>query len=243
MVWKDLKIRYKQTLLGAGWAVLQPLLTMIVFNLFFGKLAQMPSDGIPYPVFSFSALLPWTYFSGTIALAGNSMISNKNLITKVYFPRLTVPTSAVLSGLLDFAIAFVVLLILLIYYQIVPNWKLLLWPLLLVPLVILTLGVGMFLAALNVKYRDVKYIIPFIVQLWLFLTPIIYPASIIPERFRFLMALNPLAGLIEAFRSSFLPAGQMNWQILGLSLLMIGVIFVVALLYFKKTEREFADII
>ena len=243
MVWRDVKIRYKQTLLGATWAIIQPFFTMIVFTLFFGRLAKMPSDGIPYPVFSYSALVPWTYFAGAISLAGNSLVGNANLITKVYFPRVAIPASAVLSGLLDFAIASTVLLGIMAYYGVQFSWGLLLWPLLVVPLVLLALGVGMILAALNVKYRDVKYTIPFLLQIWLFITPIIYPTSIIPERFRFLIALNPVSGIIEAFRASLLPTRQVDWQLLGTSFAVITVIFTIGMLYFRKTERNFADLV
>lgn len=243
MAWRDVKIRYKQTVLGASWAVIQPFFTMIVFTLFFGRLAKMPSDGIPYPIFSYSALLPWTYFSGALSLAGNSLVGNANLITKVYFPRVTIPASAVLSGLVDFAIAFVVLLGMMAYYHIQLSWGLLLWPVIVIPLVLLALGVGMIFASLNVKYRDIKYAIPFGIQLWLFLTPIIYPTSIIPERFRFLAAMNPLTGLIEAFRASMLPTRQVDWHLLGISVVVILFIFVLGAVYFRKTERTFADIV
>jgi lipopolysaccharide transport system permease protein len=243
LVWRDVKIRYKQTVLGAAWAIIQPFFIMIIFTLFFGRLAKMPSDGIPYPVFSYSALVPWTYFAGALALAGNSLVGNANLITKVYFPRVTIPASAVLSGLVDFAIASVVLLGMMVYYRIQLSWGLLLWPVLVVPLVLLALGVGMFLAALNVKYRDVKYTIPFIVQLWLFLSPIIYPTSIIPERFRTLIALNPISGIIEAFRASLLPTRQVDWQLLSVSVAVTLFIFTLGALYFMKTERNFADVV
>ena len=174
-VWRDVKVRYKQTLLGALWAILQPFFTMIVFTLFFGKLAKMPSDGIPYPIFSYSALLPWTYFSGALRNAGNSMVSNSTLITKVYFPRVTIPTASVLSGLVDFAIASLVLLGMIGYYRIHLTYEILLWPVLIIPLIMVALGVGMILAAINAKYRDIRYAVPFIIQIWLFITPVIYP--------------------------------------------------------------------
>ena len=243
LVWRDVKVRYKQTLLGAAWAVIQPFFTMIVFTLFFGKLAKMPSDGIPYPIFSYSALLPWTYFSGALTNASNSLVMNKNLITKVYFPRVTIPSAAALSGLVDFSIASLILLAMMVYYKIQPSWELLLWPFLIVPLVLLVIGISMFLSALNVRYRDIKHVIPFIVQLWLFITPVIYPTSIIPERFRFLIALNPMVGIIEAFRASLLPARQVDWQLLWLSIASSIIIFVVGLTFFQKAEKEFADII
>lgn len=243
LVWRDVKVRYKQTVLGAAWAIIQPFFTMVVFTLFFGKLAKMPSDGIPYPIFSYSALLPWTYFSMALTNSGNSLVGSANLITKVYFPRAIVPASSALSGLVDFAIASVVLLGMMVYYRIQPSLGLLLWPVLIIPLVLLALGVGMILAALNVNYRDIRYVIPFGVQLWLFVTPIIYPTSIIPERFRALIAFNPLVGIIEAFRASILPTREMNWQILGISVAATLFIFVLGALYFRKVERTFADIV
>jgi len=243
LVWRDIKVRYKQTVLGAAWAIIQPFFTMVVFTLFFGRLAKMPSDGIPYPLFSYSALVPWTYFAGALSLAGNSLVGNANLLTKVYFPRVTIPASAVLSGLVDFGLASIVLVGMMFYYKIKLSWGLLLWPVLVVPLVLVALGVGMILASLNVKYRDIKYTMPFIIQLWLFLTPIIYPTSIIPERFRFLAACNPLTGIIEAFRASLLPTRQVDWQLLGVSVALALIIFVVGSLYFKNTEKYFADIV
>lgn len=242
-VWRDIKIRYKQTALGAIWAIIQPVFTMIVFTLFFGKLAKMPSDGVPYPIFSYCALLPWTYFSGALTYSGNSLVSNANLIRKIYFPRVAVPASATLSGVVDFGIASIVLIGMMFYYKIQPTWSLMLWPVLIVPLILLALGVGMILSALNVKYRDIKYTLPFGIQLWLFLTPIIYPTSIIPEQFRFLVALNPLAGIIDAFRASLLPTRQVDWGTLLISLALTVVIFILGLVYFRKTERAFADII
>jgi len=243
LVWREVKIRYKQTVLGGAWAIIQPFFTMVVFTLFFGWLAKMPSDDMPYPIFSYSALLPWTYFSVVLANAGNSLVANANLITKVYFPRVAIPTAAVLSGLLDFAIASVVLLGMMAYYRVQPSWGLLLWPALVVPVVLLALGLGMILAALNVRYRDIKYVIPFGIQLWLFLTPIIYPTSMIPERFRVWSALNPLSGIIEAFRASLLPTRQVDWQSLGISAAMTLCIFVLGTAYFRKTERTLADIV
>ena len=243
LVWRDVKIRYKQTVLGAAWAVIQPLFAMVVFTLFFRKLANMPSDGIAYPIFSYSALVPWTYFANAIGNAGNSLINNRDLITKVYFPRASIPASAVLSGLVDFAIASVILLGLMAYYRIAPSWGLLLWPVLVIPLVALAMGVGMIFAALNVRYRDIKYALPFFTQLWLFLTPVIYPTSIIPERFRVLMALNPLSGIIEAFRACLLPARTVNWGLLGVSVATAAFLLAAGALYFRATERTFADIV
>lgn len=243
MIWKDIKVRYKQTLLGASWAVLQPFFAMLVFTLFFGNLAKIPSDGIPYPIFSYSALLPWTFFAGALGQAGNSLVNSRSLITKVYFPRMTIPVSAALSGMVDFAIAFLVLLGMMAYYGVPLTWNLLLWPLISLPLVMLALGIGIILSALNVKYRDIKYVIPFAVQIWLFVTPVIYPASMIPERYRVLMALNPLCGIIEAFRSTLLPGRSVDWNLLWVCLPMTVAILAVAVLYFRKAEAAFADII
>ncbi len=243
LVWRDVKIRYKQTVLGAAWAVIQPFATMIIFTLFFGRMAQMPSDGIPYPIFSYAALLPWTYFSTSLRLSGNSLVDGANLIRRVYFPRVALPGASTLSGLVDFGIAFVVLLGMMVYYDIPFSWGLLLWPVLVIPLVLLALGIGMILSALNVKYRDIKHAVPFLIQSLLFITPIIYPTSIASERVRFLLSLNPLTGLIEAFRASMLPTRDVDWQLLGISVAITLVIFVFGAVYFQKTEREFADII
>ena len=242
-VWRDVKIRYKQTVLGASWAIIQPFFTMVVFTLFFGRLAKMPSDGIPYPVFSYSALLPWTYFSGALTNVGNILVTNRNLLTKVYFPRAALPVSGALSGLVDFCIAFLVLVGMMAYYHIQPSWEILLWPVLIVLLVCLTIGTGMILSALNVKYRDIKYTLPFIIQLWLFLTPIIYPTSIIPERFKVIIAINPLSGIIEAFRSSLIPTRNVDYQLLLISAVIVLFIFLIGVSYFYKFEKTFADII
>jgi homopolymeric O-antigen transport system permease protein len=243
LAWRDIKVRYKQTALGVAWAVLQPLMTMAIFTLLFGKLGNMPSEGIPYPLFYFSALLPWTYFSATLTNSGNSLVANANLLTKVYFPRVILPTSAAFSGLVDLAVGCVLLVVMMGYYRVVPGWELLLWLPLVVLLFVLALGVSMILAALNVKYRDVKYTLPFLVQFWLFATPVIYPLSIIPERYRLFIALNPLSGIIDAFRASLVPGKQIDWQLLLISSLITLAIFYAAVLYFKKTERAFADIV
>jgi lipopolysaccharide transport system permease protein len=243
LVWRNVKVRYKQTFLGASWAVIQPFFAMVVFSIFFGKLAKMPSDGVPYPIFSFSALVPWTYFSVSLGLAGNSLVGNAGLIRKVYFPRAAIPAASVFTGLVDFAIAFLVLLVLMVYYKIPFGPGLLMWPVLLIFLVMLVLGFGMILSSLNVKFRDVKYAIPFFTQMFLFLTPIIYPTSIIPAKYQFLLALNPLFGLIEAFRASLLPTREIDWALVFMSIGLTIAIFTVSIIYFKKTEREFADVI
>jgi homopolymeric O-antigen transport system permease protein len=243
LAWRDVKVRYKQTALGVAWAVLQPLMAMVIFTLLFGKLGSMPSDGIPYPLFYFGALLPWTYFAATLSNSGNSLVVNANLLTKVYFPRVILPTSAAVSGLVDFAVGSVLLCALMGYYRLLPGWSLLLAPFLIVLLFLIALGVSMILAALNVWYRDVKYTLPFLVQLWLFATPVIYPVSMIPDRYRFVVALNPLSGIIDAFRASLVPTRQIDWQLLWISSVVTLGIFAMAVVYFKKTERAFADIV
>jgi lipopolysaccharide transport system permease protein len=242
-VWRDIKIRYKQTFLGASWAVIQPFFTMVIFTVFFGRMAKMPSDGVPYPVFSYCALLPWTYFSTSLNLSGNSLVGGAQLIKRVYFPRVALPAASTLSGLVDFAIASMVLFGMMIYYHIPFGWGLLLWPVLMIPLVMLAMGIGMILSSLNVKYRDIKHAIPFLIQSLLFITPIIYPTSIASERVKFLLSFNPLTGLIEAFRAAVLPTRDIDWNLLGISVSITVVIFVLGILYFRKTEREFADII
>ena len=243
LVWRNIKVRYKQTLLGASWAIIQPFLMMVVFSLFFGKLAKMPSDGVPYPIFSYAALLPWTYFSQSLNQTGNSLVASQNLITKIYFPRVIIPGSFALSGLVDFGLASVILLGMMLYYQIPLSWGLLLLPLLVIPLVLLVLGVGMIFSSLNVKYRDIRHALPFIVQIWLFMTPVIYPTSIIPEGLKAFIAVNPTVGLIEAFRGAILPTREVDWQLFGVSAAVTLLIFVIGIIYFRKTEKEFADII
>ena len=224
LTWRDIKIRYKQTILGALWAVIQPLFTMVVFTVLFGSMAGFPSDGTPHAVFYFSALLPWTYFSSMLAVVGSSLVSNSNLLTKVYFPRIILPVAAALAGLLDLAIGSLFLAVIMVYYHIPPRWSLLFWPLLTIPLMAMTVGVGAFLAALNVRYRDVKYAIPFAVQLLLFVSPIIYPVSFVPPRYRILLSLDPLSGIISAFRTTLLRTSPMDWQGLATSLAVTSVL-------------------
>jgi lipopolysaccharide transport system permease protein len=243
LVWRDVKVRYKQTALGAAWAVIQPFFTMVVFTIFFGRLAKMPSDGIPYPIFTYSALVPWTYFATSLTFAGNSLVTNSNLITKVYFPRVALPAASALGGLVDFVIASVVLLGMMAYYDVALSWEFLFWPVLVLPVVALVLGVGRIFAALNVKYREVKHAIPCGLQRWLFLTPIIYPTSLVPERFRALASLNPLVGLVEAFRAALLPDRSIEWGPVAVSVAIILLVLVVGATFFRRTEREFADLI
>jgi lipopolysaccharide transport system permease protein len=243
LVWRDIKIRYKQTVLGASWAIIQPFFTMIVFTLFFGRIAKIPTDGVPYPIFYYSALVPWTFFSNAVSLSGNSLVNNRNLVGKVYFPRLILPTAAVLAGSLDFVIASILVVGMMIYYGYPFVWTILLWMPLALMTIILATGVGMTLSALNVKYRDVKYTIPFIMQLWLFISPIIYPSSAVPEKYRYLLGLNPMSGLIEAFRNSLIGKNPIDWNLLFISLIIILTIMIIGIYYFKKAERFFADVI
>ncbi len=243
LAWRDVKVRYKQTVLGVLWAVLQPFFTMVVFTLLFGQLAKIPTDGIPGPVFYFSALVPWTYLSTTVSNAGMSLVSNSNLLTKIYFPRIILPAAVALSNLMDFFIGSALFIGFMVYYEIPLGWSLFLWPSLVILLVLLSLSLGVFLAALNVKYRDFRYAIPFAIQLLLFATPIIYPVSMVPEKFRWLVALNPLSGVIEAFRYALVPSSAINWQMLGFSIGITAVLFVAGVAYFKRGEKAFADIV
>jgi ABC-type polysaccharide/polyol phosphate export systems, permease component len=240
---RDVKVRYKQTVLGGLWAIIQPLFTMLVFSIFFGRLAKIPSDGIPYPVFVYAALVPWTYFANALSGSGNSLVGSANLITKVYFPRLIVPAAASIAGLLDFAIALSILAILMVYYHIMPGPALLLFPFLVVLTFLCAVGVGLWLSALNVQYRDIRYAIPFLIQLWLFLSPVIYPASMINAHRRWLMALNPMAGVIEAYRASLFNKLAVNWSMLGISTIMIIILFTGGLYYFRRMEKSFADLV
>jgi lipopolysaccharide transport system permease protein len=242
LAWRDVKVRYKQTVLGALWALIQPFFTMVVFTLLFGQLAKIPTDGIPGPIFYFSALVPWFYFSSTFTNAGMSLIANTGLLTKIYFPRVILPAAVALGNLMDFLISSVFLIGFIVYYKIPLGWNLLLWPVLVALLMLLSLSLGAFFAALNVKYRDVRYVIPFLIQLLMFATPIIYPARMVPERFQWLLALNPLSGLIEAFRSVVVPSHVLDWNLLMLSVVITGVLFLTSVAYFKSAEKDFADL-
>ncbi len=246
LTWRDVKVRYKQTALGAAWAVIQPLFTMLIFTLFFGRLAKMPSDGIPYPLFAYAGLLPWTFFANSISLSGNSLIGSTNLITKVYFPRMIIPGAAVLAGLVDFAIAFSILGVMMVWYRVPIGWTILMLPILVVITSVLALGIGMWLAAMHVKYHDIRYTIPFVLQLWMFATPIIYPASLMPQRYRIFLSLNPMTGVIEGYRVALLGGvngAHFDWLALGIST-AIGVAFLLfAAFDFRRMERMFADLV
>ncbi len=242
LVWRDVKVRYKQTFLGVAWAVIQPLFTMLVFTLFFGKLAGMPSEGIPYPIFAYAGLLPWTFFANAISSSGNSIVGSQNLITKVYFPRMIIPGAAVAAGLVDFAIAFVLLIGLMVWYQVMPTWSILMLPVLTFLTCLLATGVGMWMSALNVKYRDVCYALPFMMQLWMFLSPIIYPPTIVPGRWRWALALNPLTGIIDGYRAALF-GRSFDWTALTISALVTLAFLTYAAYYFRRMEKTFADII
>jgi lipopolysaccharide transport system permease protein len=242
LAWRDVKVRYKQAALGIAWAVLQPLFTMITFALVFGRLAGIPSNGVPYPLFSYSALVLWTYFAVTLSQVGNSLVANSSLITKIYFPRVLLPAAGAAAGLIDLAVSSVLLVAMLVYYRVTPRWTMLLTPLFLAQTVLLVMGIGMLLAALNVRYRDVKYTIPFLTQLGLFVTPIIYPMSFLPHRFQGWLALNPMTGVIEGFRACLFGT-SFDWYVLGCSWLLTLVLLLAGGAHFRSTERVFADIV
>ena len=240
---REIKIRYKQTIMGAGWAVLQPFFTMIVFTLIFGGLASMPSDGIPYPLFSYSGLLLWTYFSVSLTNSGNSLVGNSALLSKVYMPRLFIPTAPCLAGLVDYLIAMSILVLMMIYYVFVPNITLIMLPIVVFVTFLLATGLGYWLSSICVKYRDVKFVLPFFVQLLMFVSPVIYPASIVGENLRWVLDLNPLTGLINAHRACLLGNTPIDWYGFGISVVITLVIFVTGILYLKRTEKDFADLV
>ncbi len=240
---RDIKVRYKQTVLGGLWAIIQPLFTMIIFTIIFGRLAKVPTDGIPYPLFVYAGLLPWTYFANALTASGNSLVGSANLISKVYFPRLIIPTSSSLAGLLDFCIAMIVLGVLMIYYQFPPGIGLLLFPFLVVLTFMCAVGAGLWLSALNVEYRDIRYAIPFLIQIWMFVSPVIYPVSIVEEKYQWLLSLNPMGGVIKAYRSSLLGHVPIDWYLLGISSSIIIFLFLSGMYYFKSIEKKFADVV
>jgi lipopolysaccharide transport system permease protein len=242
LTWRDVKVRYKQTALGAAWAIIQPLFTMIVFSIFFGKLARMPSDGIPYPIFAYAGLMPWTFFSNAVNSSGNSLVGSAHLITKVYFPRMIIPGAAVAAGLVDLLIALGILFILMIYYGVGLTWNILMLPALILLTTMLAIAVGMWTSALNVKYRDIRYALPFAIQLTMFATPIIYPVSIVPAAWRWALNLNPLTGIIEGYRASFF-GRPIDWTALAISAVITFALLLYAAYHFKRVERTFADIV
>jgi lipopolysaccharide transport system permease protein len=242
LTWRDVKVRYKQTELGVAWAILQPLLTMLIFTLFFGRLAGVPSDNVPYPIFAYAGLLPWTFFANAITNSGNSLVGSANLITKVYFPRMIIPGAAVAAGLVDFAIAFIILIFLMFYYKVALGWSMLMF----LPIVLLTTllaaGMGMWLSGLNVKYRDVRFALPFMIQLWMFVSPVIYPTSFLPAKFRWFLALNPMTGIIEGMRASLFGL-PFNWNSLAISVGITLALLLYSSYSFRRMEKSFADIV
>ena len=242
LTWRDVKVRYKQTLLGAAWAILQPLFMMIVFSLFFGRLASVESNRIPYPLFALAGLVPWTFFANAVTNSGNSLVGSANLITKIYFPRLLVPAGAVAAGLVDLVVAFFPLMAAMIYYRVGLSLNILMLPVLVILTTLFALAVGTWMSALNVKYRDVRFALPFVIQVWLFASSVIVPSKVVPEKWRWLLSLNPMSAIIESYRSALL-GSPFNWQTLGLSTVIILVALVISVYSFRRVEKTFADII
>ena len=243
LIWRDVKVRYKQTALGASWAIIQPFFTMVVFAVFFGRLAKMPSDGVPYPLFAYAALVPWTFFANALAQASNSLVNSGNLIKKVYFPRLIVPIASVLTGLVDFALAFAVLIPLLLWYGFPLSLEVLWLPVFALQAIVTALAVSLWLSALNVEYRDVRYVVPFLTQFWLFATPVAYPSSLLPEPWRTVYGLNPMVGVVEGFRWALLDTGVAPGPMLAVSSLVSLALLVGGAYYFRRLERTFADVV
>ena len=243
LAWRDIKARYAQTVFGIGWAIIQPLFTMVIFTVIFGKFARMPSDGLPYPIFAYTALIPWTYFARSIERGGHSLVGEAGLVKKVYFPRLVLPISATIGGFLDFIISFGVLFGMMAWYGFRPNWGMLALPLFLVLILVTALSVSLWLSSLNTRYRDIGYVIPFLTQVWMYASPVVYPVSVVPERWRLLYSLNPMTGVIEGFRWALLGKKSPDFIIMALSMTAVLFIFLAGLVYFKRTERTFADIL
>jgi lipopolysaccharide transport system permease protein len=242
IVWRDIKVRYKQTVVGAAWSILRPLVSMVIFSVIFGKFAGIPSDGVPYPVFVFAGLLPWMFFSGAVAQAGMSLVTQAHLLTKVYFPRLLLPASSIGVGLVDLALGFLVYVGILIWYAQAPGLSILLLPLLVLLTAVAALGVGLLLASVTVIYRDFRFVIPFLVQTWMFLSPVVYPISLIPERYQWILALNPMTGIIQGFRSTLLNR-PIDWPLLGTAVLVSTGMLVIGVWNFRRAERRFADVV
>jgi lipopolysaccharide transport system permease protein len=243
LTWRDIKVRYKQTALGAAWAVIQPFFTMLVFSVFFGRLAKMPSDGIPYPIFAYAALVPWTFFASGLTQSADSLVGSANLLRKVYFPRLLIPMASVFSGMVDFVIAFGVLLAMMLFYGLTPTVNVLWLPLLVLLALVTALGVGLWLSALNVMFRDVRYVVPFVVQFWLFATPIAYPSSLLQEPWRTIYGLNPMAGVVEGFRWALLGTSTAPGPMVSVSAAVAVVMLIGGAFFFRRMERTFADIV
>jgi lipopolysaccharide transport system permease protein len=243
LVWRDVKVRYKQTAIGAVWAILQPLLTMVIFTVVFGHFANIPSDGLPYPIFAYAGLIPWTYFAKSLNESTSSVVGSANLITKVYFPRLLLPVSATLSGLIDFGVSFVFLLGMMIWYDIVPNWGVLALPFFLILALLTALSVSLWLSVINVRYRDVGQAIPFLIQIWLFASPVAYPVSLVPEKWRLLYGLNPVTGIIEGFRWALLGNAMPDTVPIAISIVMVVALLFGGIMFFRRMEETFADVV
>lgn len=243
MVWRDLKVRYKQTVLGVSWAIIQPFATMVIFSIFFGRVTKMASDGLPYPLFSFAALVPWTFFANSVTQASNSLVASANMIKKIYFPRMTLPIAAILSCLVDFCLAFVVLLGMMVYYGVSISLDIFWIPLFLLIALMAALGVGLWLSALNVQFRDIRYAVPFLIQAWLFATPIAYSSSLLSEPWRMVYGINPMVGVVDGFRWVLLESGSMPGPTVWISLLVTLVVLFSGVIYFSRMEKSFADVI
>jgi lipopolysaccharide transport system permease protein len=243
LVIRDLQVLYKQALLGAGWAILQPLFAVIIFSIIFGYIVRMPSEGVPYPLFAFAGVLPWTYFAEAVRRSGVGLVTDAELVRKIYFPRLIMPLANVVSPLVDFCIAFVVLLIVMAFYGIAPNVKMLVIPFLMIVAALLALSIGLWLAPINVRFRDIKHTLPFMIQIWMYASPIVYPLSMVPEQWRVLYSLNPMVGVIEGFRWAVFGQGEPNFMALGMSAIIIVILMAGGLIFFRRMERTFADVI
>jgi lipopolysaccharide transport system permease protein len=244
LAWRDILIRYKQTIIGISWSVIRPLLTMIVFTIIFGKIAKLPSDGVPYPILVFSAMLPWQFFSNSLSESSNSLVSNANLLTKVYFPRLVMPASSIIVSLVDLIISFVILALIMLWYQFIPSWRIIMIPLFCLIVIAVAMGSGLWLAALNVKYRDFRYVVPFLVQFGLYISPVGFSSNVVPERWRFLYSMNPMVGVIDGFRWAILGGkSTLYWPGFITSNAIVMILFISGILYFRKMERTFADVI
>ncbi len=244
LAWRDILVRYKQTVIGIAWAVIRPFLTMIVFTIIFGKLAKLPSEGVPYPILVFAAMLPWQFFASSLSEASNSLIGNVNLISKVYFPRLIIPASSIITSFVDFLISGTILVILMVWYQFIPGWRLITLPLFIAIAFAASMGAGLWLTALNVKYRDFRYIVPFIVQFGLYISPVGFSSTVVPEKWRLLYSINPMVGVIDGFRWAILGGDvKIFWPGFLISLALVGIIFFMGIWYFRKTEKMFADVI
>jgi lipopolysaccharide transport system permease protein len=243
LIWRDIKVRYKQTALGAAWAIIQPVMTMVLFSLFFGRLAKMPSDGVPYPIFSFAALVPWTFFSLGLSQSSNSLVGSQNLIKKVYFPRLIIPTATVLAAVVDFALSFIVLLAMMLFYGIIPSVNVLWLPAFILLALVTSLGVGLWLSALNVEFRDVRFMVPFLTQFWMFATPIAYPSSLLKEPWHTLYGINPMVGVVEGFRWALLGTNSAPGPMVVVSSFAALLMLISGAFYFRRMERTFADLV